>query len=167
MWPFDRKKTPQIENPDQFRKSTERGWSSRRCLAMPGEGSDQRPFIQILSVLSPDESKAIGGIPGEAIVGFIGDAVKDPETLNAVTGQEFSAEEFRPNPTFTSLMQHVIGTLGPTHPRLIETAREQGHGSVGIIDLRTPEGVMGAVPMAGHCRYLCSRKWPAHNLPSE
>src|SRR5690242_3770524 len=44
-------------------------------------------------------------------------------------------------------MQHVIDTVGRTDPDLIAAAKRQVTGSVGVIDLRTPEGVMGRVPM--------------------
>jgi len=121
MWPFRRRKREPIVNPEQ----------------------DQ--FMQILTVLSPEDQITIGGIPDEAIAGLIGMPVNNPGDLARREG--FSLGEFRPNPAFSAFMQQVIRTFGPDDLELQEAARQQGDGSVGVIDLRTPEGPMGRVPV--------------------
>lgn len=82
---------------------------------------------------------SIGGIPAEAIAGVIDGGVSP--------GEPISPSKFRSNPAFVAFMQRIIGTLGRNDPDLIAEARRQGDGSIGIIDLRTPEGVMGHVPL--------------------
>ena len=89
----------------------------------------------MLTVLSPQQQMELGGLPGEAIAGTI-DPASEP-------GEDLLAERFRVNPVFVNFMQHVIGTFGREHPDLQEAARQQGSGSVGVIDLRTPEGPQG------------------------
>ena len=56
-------------------------------------------------------------------------------------------ERFRVNHAFVEFMHDVIRTAGPTDPSLQEAAAEQGNGWVYIIDLRTPEGPQGRVPL--------------------
>src|SRR5262245_24125157 len=121
MWPFRRRKREPIGNPEQGR------------------------FMRVLTVLSPEDQIAIGGIPSEAVAGLIGAPVNDPDDMARREG--FSLDEFRLNPAFSAFMQHVIRTFGPDDPELREAARQQGDGSVGVIDLRTPEGPMWRVPV--------------------
>lgn len=101
--------------------------------------------MQVLTVLSPEDQAAIGGIPTEAIAGLIGSAAEHPETL--VTGEGISVHEFQPNPVFSEFMHYVIRTFGPLDAELRQAARQQENGSVGVIDMRTPEGPMGRVPL--------------------
>jgi hypothetical protein len=114
-------------------------WPFRRKGRAPIGIGDPEFALRVLTVLSPDQQKAIGGIPAEGIAGVI-DGPVSPR-------QPIPPDRFRPNPAFAAFMQHVIGTLGPSDPELKAEARRRGSGSIGIIDLRTPEGVMGRVPL--------------------
>jgi hypothetical protein len=89
---------------------------------------------QVLSFLTPDQCERANGLPGVAIQGVFTDA-------------ECSVEGFRVNRAFVEFMHDVIRTTGPTDPSLQEAAAEQGNGWVYIIDLRTPEGPQGCVPV--------------------
>lgn len=88
---------------------------------------------RVLSVLTPDEVAALGGLPGEAIAGVL-------------DGEGASPEHFRPNPSFAALLHEVIAKHGPTDSELQDVARAQGEGWVYVIDLRTPQGPQGSVP---------------------
>ena len=103
-------------------------------------------FEQIVSVLEIEDMKARKSVPSEAIAGTIGAPSVSVDDLHAITGQNFSMNEFRPNPSFSAFMHYVIRTYGPSTPELQAAAIEQGEGTVSVIDFRTPEGVMGAVP---------------------
>lgn len=88
---------------------------------------------QVISLLSPEQVRALGWLPAEAIAGtFDGDRV--------------SAETFRQNPTFVEFMHTVIGNAGPDDRELQLAAQAQHDGWVYVIDLRTPEGPDGRVP---------------------
>lgn len=113
-------------------------WPFRRKEQPPAESGGSDEALQVLAVLSPDETAAIGGLPNEAIAGLVGKGSQRPEV---------SAKTFRPNPPFSAFMHHVIDTFGRHDPGLQEAARQQVSGSVSVIDLRTPEGVMGRVPL--------------------
>jgi hypothetical protein len=63
------------------------------------------------------------------------------------TDPECTLAGFRVNRAFVEFMHDVIRTRGPTDPSLQEAAAEQGNGWVYIIDLRTPEGPQGRVPL--------------------
>jgi hypothetical protein len=86
-----------------------------------------------MSILSPKEVQLLGGLPNEAIAGLM-------------MGDSPTIETFRPNPLFIEFMHRVIRTAAPFDPDLRAAAREQGNGSVYIIDLRTPDGPQGRVP---------------------
>lgn len=58
------------------------------------------PLHRVLSLLTPDQMHALGGIPVEAIVG-------------AVDGEELSVETFRQNPAFIAFLHDVIRRHGP------------------------------------------------------
>jgi hypothetical protein len=110
MWPFGRK-DPTRTSPDV------------------AAGSFQR----VLSILTPEEVKLLGGLPAEAIVGIL-------------QGEELTVEALRPNRVFVEFMHRVIRVAGPKDPELRAVAAEVGNGWVYIIDLRTPEGPQGRVP---------------------
>jgi hypothetical protein len=110
-------------------------WPFRR--KKPFSSSSDRPdenIRQVLSILSPEEASALGELPGEAIAGIM-------------EGEGFSVDRFRPNQAFVEFMHHVIRVAGPADPGLQAAAQEQGDGWVYIIDLRTPEGPQGRVPL--------------------
>jgi hypothetical protein len=88
--------------------------------------------MQVMSILSPQEVEALGGLPPEAIAGVL---------LGASP-----LDGFRPNPGFTAFMHDVIRAAGPQDESLQAVALEQGDGYVFIIDLRTPDGPQGPVP---------------------
>ena len=103
-------------------------------------------FEQIVSALDPESLKGLEGLPGEAIFGTVGCPSERVEELHGVADQMFSVNEFHPNPSFSAFMHYVIRTYGPSTSELQAAAREQGEGTVCVIDFRTPEGEMGAVP---------------------
>lgn len=88
---------------------------------------------RVLSLLAPSEVEALGGMPGEAVVGV-------------VEGEEVSPATVRPNRVFIDFMHRIIETAGPADADLKAAAARQGDGYVYIIDLRTPHGPSGAVP---------------------
>ena len=92
-----------------------------------------REEIKSMTFLSPKEVQSLGGLPNEAIAGFI-------------HGEEAPSQTFRPNPRFTEFLHEVIRWTAPSDPDFRSTAREQVNGWVYIIDLRTPEGPQGRVP---------------------
>lgn len=96
-------------------------------------GPIPRGFGQVLSLLTPDQVSALGGLPAEAIVG-------------SVEGDTVSVTAVRENPKFVAFMHEVIRTAGPLDPELQAAARAQQDGWVYVIDLRTPEGPAGRVP---------------------
>ena len=92
----------------------------------------------MLTILTPEQTASTGGIPSEAIAGVLEDS-RNPDG-------PLSPDNVRPNPAFAPFMQQVIGEHGPGDPELKAEAQRQGSGSIGIIDLRTPDGVMGREP---------------------
>jgi hypothetical protein len=131
MWPFRRKqKKYEPLAAEDLSPVPNRGWVYWQKTA---EGD-----FQVLSVLQPDDVQALGGLPGEAVVGSIGG------DLGA--GGEIPLEQFRPNPAFIRFMHQVIETFGPDDPELLQAAAQQREGWLYIIDLRTSEGPQGRVP---------------------
>lgn len=94
--------------------------------------------MQVLSILSPDDIKAIGTLPKEAIAGLI---KNDPHNRD-----KFLPEQFQVNQDFVRFMHHVIKTFGVDDPALKAGALQQQNGWMYIIDLRTPDGPQGRVP---------------------
>jgi hypothetical protein len=135
MWPF-RKKSREVNEPIAPIEPAEPIES-----AAPFDPLDPRRAMRVMTVLSPQQQLEVGGIPAQAIAGFIDiDAPLEP-------GKPIPVTAFKPNPAFVEFMQHVIRSFGPDEPDLQEAARRQGAGSIGVIDLRTPEGVDGNVPL--------------------
>ena len=89
--------------------------------------------MKILSLLSPLEIEQIDGIPSKAICGKFESENTDPMY-------------FIENNEFTDLMHTLIERNGSNLTSLIDAAEKQKDGYLYIIDLRTPEGVMGNVP---------------------
>jgi hypothetical protein len=88
---------------------------------------------RILSFLSPEEARALGHLPEEAILGSL------------IGGG--TAEQFQPNPTFIALLHDTIRRVLPLDPEFRRAAAEQGKGWLYVIDLRTPNGPQGNVPL--------------------
>ena len=103
-------------------------WPFRRNTSVPSDQEVQRA----LSVLSPDEVRVLGGLPGEAIAGFF-------------VGPTSSLEFFHPNRTYIDFLQRVIAEFGGRSPDLVAGAQAQKEGWLYIIDPRTPEGPNGHV----------------------
>ena len=91
--------------------------------------------MQVLSLLSPLETQALGGIPPQAIVGVFDGPPGD-----------ISVAAFKPSPVFVAFLHETIRAWGPADAELRAAARAQGDGWIYIIDLRTPEGPQGRVP---------------------
>jgi hypothetical protein len=87
----------------------------------------------VLSFLSPEEVRSMGGLPAEAIAG-------------TVSIGEGEATDFRENPLFATFMHSVLAEYGPDDSGLRAAAASQGEGWIYIIDLRTPDGPQGRVP---------------------
>jgi hypothetical protein len=79
-----------------------------------------------------------GGLPGETVVGYW-----EPPWH----GNPNSPVGFHENPQFVDLMHKVIGQVGENDPEMRATAESQGTGYLYIIDLRTPDGPQGNVPV--------------------
>lgn len=90
--------------------------------------------LNILSLLSPKDVAEISAIPSEAVCGQF-------------VSEDTSPESFRVNPVFVHFMHSVIENKGIGLPSLLEVARNQVDGYVYIIDFRTPDGIMGNVPI--------------------
>jgi hypothetical protein len=112
MWPFTPKQTPSADPP-------------------PAAGEP----VQVLSLVTPSEAQALGGIPREAIVGIFAGPPGD-----------MSVGSFRPSPVFVAFLHDTIRAWGPDDTDLRAAAKMQVDGWVYIIDLRTPEGPQGRVP---------------------
>ncbi|MBI1257943.1 MAG: hypothetical protein GC204_10765 [Chloroflexi bacterium] len=102
------------------------------------KSSGSEDDMQAVSLLKPEEVKALGGLPNEAIAGMM--------KVDAANPKKISPEQFRPNPAFIRLMHEVIKSTGLDDPDLRAAAAQQGEGWIYIIDLRTPEGPQGRVP---------------------
>ncbi len=100
----------------------------------PNEVADRH----LVSILTADQVRDVGGLTSAAIVGEYRDGVHDPEHLKS-------------NVAFQRMMHTVIETWLPSSPRFAEEARERGEGSVVVIDGRTPygEGEVPFVDMVG------------------
>jgi hypothetical protein len=114
-------------------------WPFRRKSQNVNEPTGRPRGMQVVTVLSPQQQIDVGGIPAEAIAGVIDAPIE--------SGRPIPVTAFKANPTFVAFMQNVIRTLAADQLDLQEAARQQGSGSIGIIDLRTPEGVDGNVPL--------------------
>jgi rhodanese-related sulfurtransferase len=89
--------------------------------------------MNIISLLKPRDVEQMGGIPENAICGKFEGEIMEPEY-------------FKANEGFVDMMHAIIGTKGQNIRSLQEAAKKQQTGNVFVIDLRTPEGVMGEVP---------------------
>jgi hypothetical protein len=95
------------------------------------QSSDSGEDLRALTFVPPDVLEKLGGLPTVAIYGFrVGDS-----------------EEFRPNAAFLEFLHSVIKRYVCADPAAQAHARRQRRGSLSIIDLRTPEGPMGRVPL--------------------
>jgi hypothetical protein len=99
----------------------------RRSEPMPGNA------MRVLSFLTPAECGSLG-LPGVAVQGTF-------------TDEECSAGGFRPNPVFIEFMHEVIRRAGPTDADMQDAAAGQQNGWLYVIDLRTPDGPQGQVPL--------------------
>ena len=79
-----------------------------------------------------------GGLPRGTVVGYW-----EPPWH----GNPNSPVGFHENPLFVDLMHKVIGQVGENDPEMRATAEAQGTGYLYIIDLRTPDGPQGNVPL--------------------
>jgi hypothetical protein len=87
----------------------------------------------IISLLSPDQIDPQAGFPSKAICGHFSDGNID-------------SLHFIENKAFVDLMHSVIADHGPKLTSLSYETKRQGTGYIYIIDLRTPNGIMGNVP---------------------
>jgi hypothetical protein len=88
---------------------------------------------RVLSLLTPEEVDALGGLPSEALAGVF-------------DSDELTVGGFRPNPKFVSFLHEVLATRGPLEAGLQKSAQTQQEGWLYVIDLRTPDGPQGRVP---------------------
>lgn len=92
--------------------------------------------VRALSLLELDAVRELGGLPPHAVYGFV-EGEGPPANDN-----------FRANPAFVTFMHRVIQIAGPGDPELAKLAADQTEDTnVYIIDLRTPDGPQGRVPM--------------------
>jgi hypothetical protein len=89
--------------------------------------------MNIVSFLKPDEVEQLGEIPSKAVCGYFENESTDPD-------------HFIENAAFVQYMHSMIADKGFDLPSLKAAAKKQINGYLYIIDLRTPEGVIGNVP---------------------
>lgn len=116
-----------------------------KARELPGQ-PNKDAFQRVLSVLSPADVQELGELPCEAIAGTIEAGSQSPDAVHTATENSMLLSQFRPNPAFSTFLHQIVGTYGPQDRELQRAAEQQGNGFVYIIDLRTPEGVMGRVP---------------------
>jgi hypothetical protein len=90
--------------------------------------------VRVISLLNPDRVAEIGGLSQLSICG-------------SLVGDGLSKEAFRPNPAFVAFMHEVIKKAGLQDDGLQAAAAGQTEGWVYVIDLRTPDGPQGRVPV--------------------
>ena len=90
--------------------------------------------VRVISLLNPDEVAEIGGLSQLSICGWL-------------AGDGVSKEAFRSNPAFVAFMHEVIREAGLKDGGLQAAAAGQTQGWVYVIDLRTPDGPQGRVPV--------------------
>ena len=86
----------------------------------------------LCSFLSIEDIRSLGSLPNVAVYG-------------SVVDDNFAA--FRPNPEFMKFMHRVIREAGPLDASKQAAAADQRDGWVYVIDLRTPDGPQGNVPI--------------------
>jgi hypothetical protein len=89
-----------------------------------------------LSPLTPEDARAIGSLPGEAIMGELLSAERPAVDMRLDPAQ------FRPNPVFLSFLHEVFARYAHQAPGFAEAAHTQQDGYLSIIDARTatPKG---------------------------
>lgn len=87
-----------------------------------------------ISVLSPEQIKKLGGLSPMMVCGTF-------------DGEEMDPQSFTENKEFVKFLHKTISEKGAKLWSLREDARKRLKGYIYIIDLRTPEGVMGNVPI--------------------
>ena len=89
--------------------------------------------MNIVSFLNPKEVEQLGKIPSKAVCGYFENESTDPHY-------------FIENKEFVEYMHTIIGDKGFNLSSLKNAAKQQINGYLYVIDLRTPEGIMGNVP---------------------
>ena len=89
--------------------------------------------MRILSLLSPADVEELGELPNIGICGKL-------------EGNSDRPEGFIENPAFSDFLHDVLKFKASTLESVRLSAERQQEGYLYIIDLRTPEGIMGNVP---------------------
>jgi hypothetical protein len=89
--------------------------------------------MNVVSFLNPKEVEQLGEIPSKAVCGYFENESTDPR-------------HFVENKEFVQYMHTIIAEKGFNLPSLKDAAKQRINGYLYIIDLRTPEGIMGNVP---------------------
>lgn len=142
MWSFLRRKSSvkRLDTKPQRGNGEPLKWFVVGVNQAESNGSRIENF---LTPLGPSDW-AHGLLPPEAIAGRL--AQTDGETPSLEGPGRVDPAGFARNRTFHQFLHYVIGKHGPSIPDLARDAARQGDGSMGIIDLRTPEGIHGNVP---------------------
>ncbi len=94
------------------------------------EPHEQSSDLHVFSFLSREDTKRLGGLPRQAIVGLV--------TQTGLDSNQFTPETFKPNAAFREFLHETLAQCGLASPRLEAQARRIGDGYVYIIDARTP-----------------------------
>ena len=97
-----------------------------------GRRTGGQPLMRALSLLPPDVAFKHG--------------LASPAVAGVFRSDDLSPENFVPNRPFVEVLHRIIREQAPRLQGFEQAAREQGQGSLSIIDLRTPEGPNGRVP---------------------
>ena len=116
-----------------------KNWFHKRGMSQNAGQSEEipppaggEPVVRVLSLPGPDVAFK-SGLAGPAIAGVF-------------RSDDFTPENFVTNRAFIEVLHRVIREQGPQVGGFEQAARQQGNGSLTIIDLRTPEGPNGNVP---------------------
>lgn len=137
MWPFGRRRNRSVR-------------ASRQCESWYAYHTRKGDGWQLaLSFLPPEDAQRLGGLHSEAILGTI--ECEGPPPAQCGPDQfdpnKFDPDRFRPNPHFVDFLHDFLKQMCPQTPELQALAAKMRTGTIGVIDLRTPEGILGNVPL--------------------
>ncbi len=103
-----------------------------------------------VSPLTPEDSRAIGALPREAIMGEL--LVTERPAVDA----KLDPSKFRPNASFIAFLEGVFAQHAHLAPGFAEVARATETGFIQVVDARTatpkaqvpPEDVIGRIELA-------------------
>ncbi|MDB5172916.1 MAG: hypothetical protein JWO87_552 [Phycisphaerales bacterium] len=85
-----------------------------------------KPDRTILSPLSPEDVRQVGGLRDEAVIGEV-----------IAPGPGLNPNNFVPNPAFAQFLHKVLAIHAPRCPGLMDAVKETGTGTILILDKRS------------------------------